>query len=83
MDKGSVAEITGGPIDNIFIRRNSRKTLKIVKQKSTVRFYINDLYVDEIRDVDFPGNKIGFLVKGEVKISVDWIRTQIRFRNSL
>jgi hypothetical protein len=77
---GKRQKLAGGPIDNIFINKNSKKTLKIVKQRDKVRFYVDEYYLDELVNADFPGDLVGFIVDGKVKISVDWTRTQIKFK---
>ncbi|UCD36270.1 MAG: hypothetical protein JSU90_05425 [Nitrospiraceae bacterium] len=79
---GEETRLAAGPIDNIFIGNDPLQTLKIVKQGSQLHFYINDFYMAEVSEADFSGDKVGFIVKGRVKISVDWTKTQIRFRNS-
>ena len=79
MQGGKSRKLAGGQIDNVFIGENSEKTMKIVKQRNKVRFYVDDYYVDELTDVELPGDKVGFYVEGKVKISVDSTRTEIRF----
>jgi flavoprotein len=66
----------------VFISRNSEKTLKIVKLQNKVRFYVDDYYLDELKNVEFNGDKVGFLVEGKVKISVDSTRTEIKFSSN-
>jgi hypothetical protein len=77
---GHTVKLAQGSIDNIFISQNSQKTLKIVRQGNIVRFYIDDHYIDEIVHVDFPGNRVGFLVEGKVKTSIEGTKTQIRLK---
>ena len=78
---GKRKEIAKGQIDNIF-SSSFGKTLKLVTQRNKVRFYIDDNYVDELNltKANIPGELIGFLVEGKVKISVDWTRTQIKYK---
>ena len=80
MSNGSSAEIAGGKIENTFIREDSQKSLKIVKRQNKVRFYIDGHFVDEMTDIDYFGDKTGFLVRGKVKMSVDRMHTQIRYQ---
>ena len=79
---GKRKEIASGQIDNIFSSNNFGKTLKLVKQRDKIRFYVYDNYVDELplANANFTGDLIGFLVEGRVKISVDWTRTQIKYK---
>jgi hypothetical protein len=78
---GKRKEIASGQIDTIF-SNNFGKTLKLVKQRDKIRFYVDDNYVDELplTNTNFTGDLIGFLVEGRVKISVDWTRTQIKYK---
>ncbi len=82
MFDGKRKEIASGEIDNIFSSNNFGKTLKLVKQRDKIRFYVDDNYVDELSlaNANFTGDLIGFLVEGRVKISVDWTRTQIKYK---
>ncbi len=82
MFDGKRKEIASGEIDNIFSSNNFGKTLKLVKQRDKIRFYVDDNYVDELplANANFTGDLIGFLVEGRVKISVDWTRTQIKYK---
>ncbi len=82
MVDGKRTEIAKGPIDNIFASNNFGKTLKLVKQRDKIRFYVDEYYVDELplNNAGFPGDLVGFLVEGRVKISVDWTRTQIKYK---
>ena len=79
---GKRKEIASGQIDNIFSSNNFDKTLKLVKQRDKIRFYVDDNYVDELplANANFTGDLVGFLVEGRVKISVDWTRTQIKYK---
>ena len=81
LSEGISEELAEGPIDNIFISGSDHKSLKAVKQRSVISFYINDLYIDEVSDATFPGEKIGFALEGKSKISVDWVKTEIRFKS--
>ncbi len=82
MINGKRMEIASGPIENIFTSNNFGKTLKLVKQHDKIRFYVDANYVDELAlsNDNFPGDLVGFLVEGRVKISVDWTRTQIKYK---
>ncbi len=82
MVNGKRKEVARGPIDNVFSSDSFGKTLKLVKQRDKIRFYVDDNYVDEllISDAKFPGDLVGFLVSGRAKISVDWTRTQIKYK---
>ena len=82
MIDGKRIEIAKGPIDNIFSSNNFGTTLKLVKQNNKIRFYVDEYYVDELplAKADFPGDLVGFLVEGRVKISVDWTRTQMKYK---
>ncbi len=80
MTGGKSTEMRGGQIDNIFISGDSQKSMKIVKRKNIIRFYIDGHLIDEIADIDYFGNKIGFLIRGKARMSVDRTRTQIRFQ---
>jgi hypothetical protein len=79
---GNDEKLAGGQIDNVFINKHSGKTLKIVKLNNKVRFYVDDYYLDELKNVEFNGDKVGFLVEGKVKISVDSTRTEIKFSSN-
>jgi hypothetical protein len=78
---GNSVALAQGEIDNIFIKKGSQKTLKVVKQGNRVHFYIDNHYVDEIPNVDFAGDKTGFLLRGAVRMSVDWTKTQVKFQS--
>ncbi len=79
---GQESELSRGHIDNVFISKSSGKTLKIVKLNNKVRFYVDDYYFDELSAVEFPGDKVGFLVEGQVKIAVDSTRTEIKYSSN-
>ena len=82
MVNGKRDEIARGQIDNVFSSNDFGKTLKLVKQKDKIRFYVDDNYVNElvISNANFQGDLVGFLVSGRAKISVDWTRTQIKYK---
>jgi hypothetical protein len=82
LHNGNEVELAGGHIDNVFISKGTGKTLKIVKMRNKLRFYVDDYYMDELANVEFPGDKVGFLVKGQVRISVDSTRTEIKFSSN-
>ncbi len=79
---GNTVELASGEIDNIFIGNDSQKSLKIVKKKDTVRFYVDGHFIDEVYNSDFLGDKVGFLLKGNVTLSIDSIQKQMRFKNN-
>ena len=82
MLNGKRKEIARGPIDTVFTSNNFGKILKLVKLRDKIRFYIDENYVDELphSNINFMGDLVGFLVEGRVKISVDWTRTQIKYK---
>ncbi len=79
---GYEEELVGGHIDNVFIGQSSGTTLKVVKLNNKVRFYLDGYYIDELLNVEFPGDKVGFLVEGKIRIAVDATRTEIKFSSN-
>jgi hypothetical protein len=75
--KGAPQELSGGRIKDMVFQKNSYNTLKLEKQGSTIRFYINDNYVGEVSDLSPPGKKMGFIVEGKSEVAVDYTRTQM------
>ncbi len=75
--KGDLMALTGGKIRKRIFRENSFNTLKMEKMENTIRFYINDSYIDEVSDISLFGKKVGFLVNGKSEIAVDYTRSQI------
>ncbi len=81
--QGGISEdLASGQIDNVFIGNNNLKVLKIVKQGERIRFYINDHYMEEISGLALWGNKTGFIIEGKMYLTVDWLKTQLRFNNN-
>ncbi len=79
---GKRIEVARGPIDNTFSSNSFGTTLKLVKQRNKIRFYVDDYYVGELplASAALPGDLVGFFVEGRVKISVDWTRTQMKYK---
>jgi hypothetical protein len=74
--EGAVRELMGRKMGSA-VTQNSINVLKVVKQGDSLRFYINDVLADEISDVSFDGNKVGFIIEGESEIAVSRTRTQV------
>ncbi len=77
--KGVAREISGGKIINKNFTKDSFNILKVERRGSKILFFINDHFVDEIPDISFFGNKVGFLVDGKSEIAVDYTHSQIWF----
>ncbi len=74
---GASEEVAVGSVSSSVIDNGYFTTFRMEKQGSRVRFFLNDTYMDEVSDVLFFGNKIGFFVEGNVGISIDGTRSQI------
>ncbi len=74
---GAKQNLAGGKLKAGVINKDSLNTLKLEKSGNTMRFYINDNFIDEVLNISFDGNKIGFVVEGNAKISVDNIHSQV------
>jgi hypothetical protein len=74
---GAKQNLAGGKLTAGIINENSLNTLKIERNGSSMRFYINDNFIDEVLNISFDGNKIGFVVEGISKISIDNIHSQV------
>ncbi|MCH3885144.1 caspase family protein [Tenacibaculum aquimarinum] len=55
--------------------------IKIVKSNQLLRFYINNVYVNEFPFEGFFGNKIGFTVYDKQKIAVNYFRVKYQTTN--
>jgi len=55
---------------------NVYNTLKIKKQGSNTKFYINGNYVNQISNQAFLGNRIGFIVYDNQKIAIDYFKVK-------
>jgi hypothetical protein len=55
-------------------KQNAKNKLTIVKYGDLTHFYINDEYLGEIPNLSLDGNKVGFVIDGAQKTSVDYIR---------
>ena len=75
--KGDSQELSGGKIRKMVFQKDSFNTLKMEKLGSTIRFYINNYYVDEVSDISLFGKRVGFLVEGKSEIAVDYTRSLI------
>ncbi|MCF6213735.1 MAG: caspase family protein [Flavobacteriaceae bacterium] len=49
-------------------------TLKIRKQNGVVKFYINGSYVNQVNNMKFLGNRIGFIIYDNQKIAIDYLK---------
>jgi hypothetical protein len=76
---GARQNLSDGKLHAGVINHDSANTLKIEKSGSSMLFYINDNFIDEVLNISFYGNKIGFVVDGKSKIYVDNIRSQINY----
>ena len=74
---GVQKDLNGGKLEERVINKDSFNAMKIEKKGRITRFYINDHFIHEVSDISFEGNRIGFVVEGELKISVDRIRSWI------
>ncbi|MCK5140140.1 MAG: hypothetical protein KAQ85_09890, partial [Thermodesulfovibrionia bacterium] len=74
---GVQKDLNGSKLEEGVINKDSFNAMKIEKKGRITRFYINDHFIHEISDISFEGNRIGFVVEGELKISVDRIRSWI------
>jgi len=75
--------VADGKVRTGVIKRNSVNTIKIIKQGSEASFYINDVFLDIIANVDFYGNKVGFIVEGATKIAIEKEQSRIKQKTSL
>jgi hypothetical protein len=50
------------------------KKLKIIKQGNSASFYVNDEYLVKVPNLFSNCNEVGFIVEGNTKIAVDYIR---------
>ncbi|HDZ62623.1 MAG TPA: hypothetical protein ENH40_05715 [Nitrospirae bacterium] len=77
--RGISEELAGGKLEGTAFRKDSFNILIVEKKGSLLRFYINDLYIDEVSGISLFGTKMGFLVDGKSEIAVDHTRTQVWF----
>ncbi len=76
---GDAQEIAGGTIRKRVFKEDSFNVLKIEKIDTTMRFYINNFFVDEVSEIALFGKKIGFFIEGKSEIAIDYTRSQIWF----
>ncbi len=75
--KGISQQLAGGRIENAAFRKDAFNILKMERQGDTIVFSINNDYLDEVSGISFFGKRIGFLVKGNSEIAVDYTRSQV------
>ncbi|MEN8262682.1 MAG: hypothetical protein ABFR82_04415, partial [Nitrospirota bacterium] len=75
---GVPKKLTSVEIGRDIIKTRSFNRLKIEKNDSNLRLYINDFFILEILNISFDGDKIGFVVGGRSKISVEKMRSQTK-----
>ena len=74
---GVPRKLTSVAIGKGIIKTRSFNRLKIEKNGDSIRLYINDYFIHEVLNISFDGDKIGFVVGGGSKISVEKMRSQI------
>ena len=72
--------IPSTPNDAIKTGVSEKNEIKVVKSGNLLRFYINNVYVNEAPFQNFFGNKIGFTAYYEQKINVDYLN--IKYQSS-
>lgn len=76
--RGIPSQLTGGKITDASALNGSLIRLRIVKEDTHIRFFINNVYAAEVSNLVFYGSKIGFIVEGQLHIAVDYTRSYIR-----
>jgi hypothetical protein len=76
--KGVSGNLTTGKINGLLLDKKSAALLKIVKQADVIKFYVNNVYVDQVKNLAFYGIQIGFIVEGKSHIAIDHTRSFIR-----
>ncbi len=76
---GDAQEIAGGAIRTRVFQKDSFNSLRIEKIGPTMRFYINNFFIDEVSEITLFGKKIGFFIEGKSEIAIDYTRSQIWF----
>ncbi len=74
---GDPQELAGGWMNSVAVQKYSFNTFKVEKKGKNIRFFINDDYIDEISNILFFGNKIGFIVEGKAEIAVAYTRSYV------
>jgi len=75
---GASGELAAGEMKDSFANKNSPAVLEIVKQADNIYFYINNEYAATVSNIEFYGNKIGFIIEGKSHIAIDYTRSYIR-----
>lgn len=80
--RGESKQVTAGKISDSYRNNNASALLKIVKQADVIYFYINNRYVDNLSNLKFYGDRIGFIVEGKSHIAIDYTRSYVRKADS-
>ncbi len=75
--EGLPQQLAGGRIESMAFKKDSFNILKMERQGNTIVFSINNNYLDEVSGISFFGKRIGFLVKGNSEIAIDYTRSQV------